>query len=719
MVIDLEEFRTTAELKISNKLVDQIIGQDYAVEIIKKAAKQRRHVLLIGLPGTGKSMLAQAMAELMPVTALEDILVYANTLDENSPIVKTVKTYPVELEISKHPDLRKITALDKSTDGMGRKIIKNFNKIQGSDMDLGEFKKINPLMPAILIGVLGMLVVFLLDLSDMTKWMLIAIIAAAFLFYGLFTYLYNIGTKLGINPNFSGKPKLIVDNTDLRTAPFIDATGSKAGALLGDVKHDPLQSGGLGTPAHLRCEAGAVHRANKGVLFIDEIVSLTGNFQQEILTAMQEKKYSITGQSEHSSGAIVKTKPVPCDFVLVAAGNFEDISKMHPALRSRIRGAGYEVKVNDNMPDTPENQQKLITLVAQEVIKDGRIPHFTKEAVSEIIEEARRRATRKHSLTLNLRELGGVIRAAGDIAMERGANYVNVSHIKDSLVLSRTLEEQVVHEIVTVKKDYSVVQSKGEMIGRVNGLAVFGGKRTGIVLPIEAEVTLSSSKDEGRVIATGKLGDIAKEAVMNVSALIKKYAGKDITNKDVHIQFLQTYEGVEGDSASISIAVAVISAMEGIPINQDVAMTGSLSIRGEVLPVGGVTSKVEAAIDAGCTKVILPYSNVEDVYISKVDGRQINMVAAQTLVDVLKIALMDCPAKNKLLKKFSNVDKLLNHKCMINNQSNKDTGKKSTLSKQSKKTKRSGKSGKPGKKTKWSGKSKKSGKNNSKRTNDN
>jgi len=388
-------------------------------------------------------------------------------------------------------------------------------------------------------------------------------------------------------------------------------------------------------------------------------------------------------------------------------------------LRSRIRGAGYEVKVNDNMPDTPENQQKLITLVAQEVIKDGRIPHFTKEAVSEIIEEARRRATRKHSLTLNLRELGGVIRAAGDIAMERGANYVNVSHIKDSLVLSRTLEEQVVHEIVTVKKDYSVVQSKGEMIGRVNGLAVFGGKRTGIVLPIEAEVTLSSSKDEGRVIATGKLGDIAKEAVMNVSALIKKYAGKDITNKDVHIQFLQTYEGVEGDSASISIAVAVISAMEGIPINQDVAMTGSLSIRGEVLPVGGVTSKVEAAIDAGCTKVILPYSNVEDVYISKVDGRQINMVAAQTLVDVLKIALMDCPAKNKLLKKFSNVDKLLNHKCMINNQSNKDTGKKSTLSKQSKKTKRSGKSGKPGKKTKWSGKSKKSGKNNSKRTNDN
>ena len=82
-----------------------------------------------------------------------------------------------------------------------------------------------------------------------------------------------------------------MDNTEKRMAPFIDATGSRAGALLGDVKHDPLQSGGLGTPPHLRVEAGAIHQSNKGVLFIDEIASLKINWQQEILTAMQEKQF--------------------------------------------------------------------------------------------------------------------------------------------------------------------------------------------------------------------------------------------------------------------------------------------------------------------------------------------------------------------------------------------------------------------------------------------
>ncbi|NYZ77044.1 sigma 54-interacting transcriptional regulator, partial [Candidatus Micrarchaeota archaeon] len=115
-------------------------------------------------------------------------------------------------------------------------------------------------------------------------------------------------------------------------------------------------SGGLGTPAHLRVEAGAVHRANRGVLFIDEIASLKLNWQQELLTAMQEKRYPITGQSEMSSGALVKTQPVPTDFVLVAAGNLPDMLKIHPALRSRIRGAGYEIYVEDSIDDTPGNE---------------------------------------------------------------------------------------------------------------------------------------------------------------------------------------------------------------------------------------------------------------------------------------------------------------------------------------------------------------------------
>ena len=132
-------------------------------------------------------------------------------------------------------------------------------------------------------------------------------------------------------------PKLLVNNGERRFAPYMDATGSHAGALLGDVRHDPYQSGGLGTPPHERVEAGMIHKANKGVLYIDEIGTMSTKTQQELLSAMQETKYSITGQSENSSGAMVRTQSVPCDFVLVASGNIKVLEGMHIAMRSRIR----------------------------------------------------------------------------------------------------------------------------------------------------------------------------------------------------------------------------------------------------------------------------------------------------------------------------------------------------------------------------------------------
>ena len=220
-------------------------------------------------------------------------------------------------------------------------------------------------------------------------------------------------------------------------APFIDSTGSKAGALFGDIKHDPLQSGGLGTPAHLRVESGAIHKANKGVLFIDEIANLDPKSQQELLTSMQEKKYSITGQSEMKLRRSCRTEPVPADFTLIAAGNLQDIQRMHPALRSRIRGYGYEVYMESTMEDNATNRELLVQFIAQEIRKDKKIPPFDKEAIAEIIEEARRRAGRKKRLTLILRDLGGLIRAAGDVAAEKKHKLVTRDDVLSAKNLAR------------------------------------------------------------------------------------------------------------------------------------------------------------------------------------------------------------------------------------------------------------------------------------------
>ncbi|MDD1719604.1 MAG: ATP-dependent protease LonB, partial [Methanoregulaceae archaeon] len=349
---------TSSQIEVPASLIDQVIGQERAVEVVRKAAVQRRHVMMIGSPGTGKSMLAKAMAELLPKEELQDILVYPNSDDNNNPIVRTVPA------------------------GRGKEIVAAHKAEARKKI---QFR--NTLMMLLIVGVFGYAVI--------VGQLLMGILAAAFLFMAL---------RYTTPREESMVPKLLVTNDATATAPFIDATGSHAGALLGDVRHDPFQSGGLETPAHDRVEGGAIHRAHGGVLFIDEINTLTPHSQQNLLTALQEGEFPITGQSERSSGAMVRSEPVPCRFVMIAAGNIDAIQGMHPALRSRIRGYGYEVYMSESMEDTPENREKFIRFIAQEVKKDGKIPHFDRGAIAEVIREARRRSNRKGHLTLKLRD---------------------------------------------------------------------------------------------------------------------------------------------------------------------------------------------------------------------------------------------------------------------------------------------------------------------------
>jgi len=602
------EIDTTDDIEVPDRLVDQVIGQDHARDIVLKGAKQRRHVMMIGSPGTGKSMLAKAMSQLLPREELQDILIYHNPDDGNEPKVRTVPA------------------------GKGEQIVEAHKE---------EARKRNQMRSFLMWIIIAVVFGYSLLIAQQ---LLLGILAAGVI-YLAFRY-SSRGSDAMI-------PNLLVNNAGRQTAPFEDATGAHAGALLGDVRHDPFQSGGMETPSHDRVEAGAIHKANKGVLFVDEINTLDIRSQQKLMTAIQEGEFSITGQSERSSGAMVHTEPVPCDFVMVAAGNMDAMENMHPALRSRIKGYGYEVYMDDTIDDTPEMRRKYARFVAQEVEKDGRLPHYTREAMEEVILEAQRRAGRKDHLTLEMRDLGGLVRVAGDIARAKDAEFTTREDVLEAKDRSKSIEQQLADEYIKRRKDYELTVAQGGVVGRVNGLAVMG-QDSGIVLPVMAEI--APSQGPGRVIATGKLQEMAEEAVENVSAIIKKFSDEDIAEKDIHIQFVQAgQQGVDGDSASVTVATAVISALEDIPVKQNLAMTGSLSVRGDVLPVGGVTHKIEAAAKSGIDTIIIPKANEQDVMIEEEYEEMVDIVPVTHISEVLEVALEGEPEKDSLVDRLRSI----------------------------------------------------------------
>jgi len=399
-------FRSTEEIDVPETLIDQVIGQDEGVEIIQLAAHQKRFLMLMGDPGTGKSMLGAALSELLPAEQLKDVLTYPNDEDPNRPHIEQVPA------------------------GEGKRRIEEAKESQQYKNRALEF------LFWLAIGALAVVTLYLAMTAASSGWYYYigGIIGGGVLFY-LRRY-FQIKGEATV-------PKLLINHENQESAPFVDATGAHEGALFGDVRHDPYQSGGAETPQHHLVEVGAIHRAHEGVLYIDEVSTLGTSTQQSLLTAIQEKEFPITGRTPGSSGSMVRTEPVPCDFVLVLAGNLDDLEQMHPALRSRIRGYGYEILTNRSMEDNDENHRKIARFVAQEVEKDGKIPHFSPEGVQMILREAHKRSEEDGTLTCRLRDLGGLIRAAGDVARLDDDDLVSADHVKTALGKVQTLEEQL------------------------------------------------------------------------------------------------------------------------------------------------------------------------------------------------------------------------------------------------------------------------------------
>ncbi|MBN2014204.1 MAG: AAA family ATPase [Candidatus Altiarchaeota archaeon] len=456
----LDDIETTEDVEIPRNPIERIIGQGHAINKVTSAVKQRRNLLLVGPPGIGKSMIAQALALNLPKPT-EEVRVVHNPHNPERPILETIKGEEMEKE-HKSQYISGFVVSAKEVPSFVAEQLGFRCKTCGEISDVSE-----TICPK----------------CGTNKYSKISWGRRNTPFGDIITEVFEIGTKRPEREvrttriGSDGKETIIVyqhagdgkirvmdqsaieniKQKDCKTQmkiivpldrfPFVQATGASETELLGDVRHDPYGSHPeIGTPAYQRVVPGAVHEAHEGVLFIDELPQME-YLQTYILTAMQEKKFAIIGRNPHSAGASVKVDNVPCDFIFVGACNIGDIARILPPLRSRILGNGYEILLETLMEDNEENRKKLTQFIAQEIESDGRIPHASAGAALEIINESRKRAFeldgKRNMLTLRLRDLGGLIRLAGDLAILDESDVIEAEHVKRSVKESTPIEHQI------------------------------------------------------------------------------------------------------------------------------------------------------------------------------------------------------------------------------------------------------------------------------------
>ncbi|HET7615826.1 MAG TPA: S16 family serine protease, partial [Bacillales bacterium] len=362
---------------------------------------------------------------------------------------------------------------------------------------------------------------------------------------------------------------------------------------------------------------GAVSHAHGGVLFIDEIGELHPIQMNKLLKVLEDRKVFLESAYYNEENTQIPThihdifkNGLPADFRMIGATTRQP-QEIPPAIRSRC----LEVFFREIRPDEIRNIAERAAEKVNFKVSDTGIDLLAKYAQ-------------------NGREAVNIIQIAAGMAISDQKENIGVSDI-----------EWVLHSSQLSPRPQKKI-SKSAEIGVVNGLAVYG-PNTGALL--EIEVTAIRVKRRGALNITGiveeeNIGNqsksvrrksLAKGSAENVLTVLRN-TGMNTQNYDIHINFPGGIP-VDGPSAGIAMATAVYSALKKSPIDHKVAMTGELSVRGKVKPIGGVVAKVEAAKDAGAERVIIPRENYQSI-LRDIEG--IEVIPVDEFEQVLDVALV-------------------------------------------------------------------------------
>ena len=432
-----------------------------------------------------------------------------------------------------------------------------------------------------------------------------------------------------LSPFDENAPFVETDGTTLRWDPR-DVTNP----LIGSV-HDPIYQGAqrqLADSGIPEPKPGLVTEAHGGILFIDEIGEMDIMLQNKLLKVLEDKRvffessyYDPTDEKVPPYVRMLFENGAPADFVLIGATT-RDASALNPALRSRCAEIYFE-------PLTPAHIVEIVNNAAQKLnveLEDG---------LAEIISE----------YTIEGRKAINILADAYSMALDRDEE--KVLHIDRPI----KIETRDVYEVTQVSRLYQYVTKKASSkatVGHIFGLGVSGF--LGSVIEIEA-VVFPAEKGKGTIRFNETAGSMAKDSVFNAASVLRQVTGKDIHDFDVHINVIGG-GNIDGPSAGTAILAALVSAVTGKKIRQDVAVTGEISLQGRVRPVGGVFEKAYGAKQAGIKTLVIPKENSKDIPRGHLG---LKIFAVETAEDAFKkifaepIEFVDATEKSAQIKKIS------------------------------------------------------------------
>lgn len=378
-----------------------------------------------------------------------------------------------------------------------------------------------------------------------------------------------------------------VDGTTLRWDPR-----EITNPLLGSV-HDPIYQGArrdfaeIGIPEP---KPGLVTEAHGGILFIDEIGELDPVLLNKLLKVMEDKRVSFESayyddQDPKVPKYIKKLfeEGAPADFILIGATT-RDPESIPPAIRSRSAEIFFE-------PLTPRDIQQIIVNAAKKL--DVSIDPEVPEIISDYTIEGRKAVN-------ILADAYGL--AVYEAVTSKASDYAK-AHITSEHVYEVVRSSRLSPYVLTRASDSSEV-------GKVFGLGVMNF--IGSIIEFEAVAFRARKRGAGTIRFNETAGTMAKDSVFNASAVVRRFVGEDMSDYDIHVNVIGGGR-IDGPSAGVAILMAIISAIKGYPIRQDVAVTGEISIQGRIKGVGGIFEKIYGARQAGIKKVIIPKENEKDV----------------------------------------------------------------------------------------------------------